>query len=370
MLRLRLLLVGILTVAVPFATGVYAWKVTREKRAQAFRLELALAKERFAREAVGVRMLSDDAYTTGVAALLRGYAATLDEIERRHPEQSGVVAAGATTTAAAVTEVRTATLALAQAPGEAPAQTPTQAQAPTATQRPAQAQAEQNALAQGLLARVRQDSYRPLYSASDKSFRFDILAITPETMSGEPRLKVLFATWGAFGPVTYGGIEGVFRGASPTPGHSSPTSPSLRNSVTPNGHGTTTPSARPAPPAIAKLVGESQPPNLVFDAAAFAPELPSGLALGYYDLPLCPREASELQLTFGLDITAAAGQLVPMRLVFPHIAIADAWKVADGARWQGEERVISDREVEATGGPKRRRATPKPAAAQTFIFRE
>lgn len=173
-----------------------------------------------------------------------------------------------------------------------------------------------------LFDRMRAGQYRPLYSAVDNTFRFDIYDIRPAKVAGESRIQVSFIHWGAFGEVSYSLIEGKFGGAAAKQG---------------------------APIAIPKLVGEGQPPSLQIAPQRWVREFIPGVEIGYYDFPLMPATATDITLRFSFDIRTVGGSNVPVNLRFPPIPIPAAWKVGNEEQWAAQEQYATEDELRAEG---------------------
>lgn len=171
--------------------------------------------------------------------------------------------------------------------------------------------------------RMRTGQYRPIYTAADKTFRFDIYDISPAKLSGEERVKISYVHWGAFGPMTYKSIIGNIQAAQ----------------------------KEGKPVEIPQIVGDG-PPSLQVEAERWVNEFIPGVEVGYYDLPLFPSEAQTLELSFMFGVRTIGGTDVPVSVSFPGIPIAESWKLKAGEAWQAQERFADEDELRAAGAKK------------------
>ena len=183
-------------------------------------------------------------------------------------------------------------------------------------------------LTQRAFQTLRTGQYRPLYSAVDGAFRFDILSIERAEVGGQPRVKLSFAHWGAFGDIEYGSIEGQFQAP---------------------------PAEAAEARAIPQLVAEDQGPSLQVSPERWLREFVPGVTLGFYDLPLLPASATELSLRFDLALTTSAGTKIPATLSFPKIPIDSSWKSGGDSDWHTQERFKTAKELQAAGAAQQSR---------------
>lgn len=262
--------------------------------AQAYELELNAQKTDFLRRSVGLRLLGTEAYRAEVGEALTSYFNKINDLSKKFPGHMDV-------------DREAKRLDNDLKNGRVKDDQKLQRE-------------ERIAIAKDLYERMRTGQYRPLYTAADKTFRFDIYDIGPAKVNGEDRIKLSFVHWGAFGDVSYNLIEGNIR-APVTPG-----------SV-----------------AIPKIVGSGQPPSLQLEPDRWVKELIPGLSVGYYDLPMFPREATAVQLVFDFGVRTQGGSDIPVHLDFGDIAIPDSWKLPEGKKWEAEVQTASDEELEAAG---------------------
>ena len=66
--------------------------------------------------------------------------------------------------------------------------------------------------------------------------------------------------------------------------------------------------------------------------------------IGYYDLPLFPKSATAVDLSFDFSIRTVGGTPLEAHIDFDEVPISDSWKVQEGEDWAGNERIVADEE--------------------------
>ena len=178
--------------------------------------------------------------------------------------------------------------------------------------------------------RMTDGQYRPLYTKSDKGFRFDIYDISPAKVAGEHKVKVSFLHWGPFSQ-------------DHRPGSNSPIRyKSIIGNITAE-------QAKGKPAEVPQIVGEAQPPSLQIGPERWVAEFPPGIEVGYYDLPQFPQVAKSIQMEFLFGVRTIGGSELLSNIAFAPFEIPDAWKVPEGQAWEAQERFASDEELQAAG---------------------
>jgi hypothetical protein len=267
-------------------------------RKQSYELALSELKHDFQRQATGLHQLSPEAYRKEVGILLTRYFSELGKLARDYPEQYQVnreIALGEA-------EVARGRLSEEQKA----------------------ARDERIRLTLDLFDKMRSGHYQPIYTATDKGFRFDVYDITTATIDGADRVKIAYVHWGAFGPVEYKSIKGTMQTATAE----------LAKSKKPSAE-------------IPQIVGEQQPPSLQIDPVRWVSEFIPGVEIGYYDLPKFPHQATSVQLGFDFGIRTVGGSEVVASLQFPAVPILDTWKLPSGESWGAEELLVDEAELKA-----------------------
>lgn len=161
-----------------------------------------------------------------------------------------------------------------------------------------------------LYAQMESGHYKPLFTAAEKGFRFDIVEIKAVQRGPRKEIRLAYVHWGPYGVrsagqealVSYTGIRGEF---------------------------TALPGKRPAA-AIPHF--ESDPgheaPHLQINPERWVREFPPGVEIGYYSLNAMRAAAASLKLTFDFGWRNLGGSEVPLRIVFDAIPIQEQWRTA------------------------------------------
>jgi hypothetical protein len=281
---------------VVLVAGYYLNVYYQKNREYAYKLELAELKRRFVTQSVGLRLLDEETYRREVGSSLTDYFHKLDELQKKYPDQFDL-------------ERKKKDVERDFAEGRL-------------KKDQKQARDERIALSLELFDKMRQGQYRPLYTAVDKTFRFDVYDIQPAPVAGEKRIKMSYVHWGAFGPVSYGAINGNIR----------------------------VPQVKGKEVAIPKMESDG-PPTLQVEPERWVAEFIPGVEIGYYDLPFFPNEATAVELAFDFTVQSPGGAPVSVHNVFPNIPVPDAWKMAPGEKWEAEVHTATEEELQAAGAP-------------------
>jgi hypothetical protein len=263
----------------------------------AYRVELMELKRRFITQSVGLRLLDEESYRREVGTALTEYFTKLDDLKKKFPEQFDL-------------ERKKKDVERDFAEGRL-------------KKDQKQARDERIALSLDLLDKMRQGQYRPIYTAVDKTFRFDIYDIQPAPVSGEKRIKMSYVHWGAFGSVSYGAIEGNIK----------------------------VPLVKGKEVAIPKMTSDG-PPTLQVEPERWVAEFIPGVEIGYYDMPFFPAEATAVELSFDFSITTPGSSSVLAHVVFPAMPVPDAWKLKPGEKWEADVQIATEEELQAAGAEK------------------
>ena len=279
------------------AGGVMGLNTYRESNREfSYKLELNKLQSAFERQSAGLHLLGPEKYQAEIGIHLERYFRDLRKLGKEYPEHQDFERE----------------FKYGEAKVEKGHMNPGQKQA----------RDERIQLTIDLMNKMRQGHYRPLFTGSNNGFRFDIHDIAPAKIDGQDAIKMSYIHWGAFGPVDYQMIEGIF----------------------------STPQVKGEPVEISKLEGAAQPPTLQVKPQRWVLEFMPGLEVGYYLLPRFPRQADGIKLRFDFSQRTIGGSRVPVTVEFPEMKIADAWKIEEGKEWKvDDERLVSDQELEELG---------------------
>lgn len=286
----------LVVLALIIAGGVMGLNTYREtNREFSYKLDLGKLQAAFERQSTGLHLLGPEKYQAEIGIHLERYFRDLRKLGKEYPEHQDFER-----------EFKYGEQKVAKGH-----MNPTQKTA----------RDERIQLTVDLMNKMRQGHYRPLHTTAHNGFRFDIHEMAPAKIDGQDAIKMSYIHWGAFGPVDYQMIEGVF----------------------------TTPQVEGEAVQISKLEGASQPPTLQVKPQRWVLEFMPGLEIGYYLLPRFPREAEGIKLRFDFSQRTIGGSRVPVTVEFPEMKIPESWKIQEGKTWKAEERFASDEEIEAHG---------------------
>lgn len=264
-------------------------------RALEYDKKLASLRTDFATTLASLQQLETEAYTKDIGTSLTKYFVALDELARAYPEQydpKRELARG-------VAEVARGRMNEAHKKDRD----------------------ERIQMTLAVFDKLKSGSYKPVFTAADKGFRFDITEAAPTKIEGEDGLKLSYMHLGVYGQVEYRNIEGNIQAAQ----------------------------VAGKPIEIPKIVAENQPPSLQVKGSDWVREFPPGIEFGYYELPLFPREATTVDLSFDFAIRTPGGTAVQVATKFPQLAIPESWKLAEGQKWDAEVQVADEETLQAAG---------------------
>ena len=288
-----LLILGILVSGAGFALKMYKDLNTE----QAYTLKVIDLQNQFQNQLAGLGQLAEDTYRREIGIALTSYFSQLNQLGKENPGLLDVER-----------ELRIGEEMLAKG---------------HMSEGQKLAREERIKWTLDLYQKMRVGQYRPLYTVADKTFRFDLYDIEPvDTDTRNPRIRLSYSHWNAFGPISYKMIEG-----------------NIRITQDPN-----------KPAEVPQIVGEGQPPTLQIKPTRWVKEFIPGVEVGYYELPLLPSNAEKIQLNFDFGLRTIGGTELVSHIAFPEIPVASSWKVPEGKEWQGQERFASDDEIVKAGG--------------------
>ena len=262
---------------------------------QAYSLELAELQGQYRGKSAGLVHLSNDEYTKEVGIHLSRYFRELGKLAKTFPDFYDIE--------------------------RERKYSETEVEAGHMTQAQKSARGERIDLTLNVMDKMRSGQYRPLYTAIDKGFRFDIWDIRPIKIGSEEALQISYAHWGAYGPVSYDMIIGNIRARQEAG----------------------------KPVEVPQIVGDGQPPYLQVNPGRWVREFVPGVEVGYYTLPKLPQKAEGLELNFQFSLRTVGGSNLHANIQFPEMTIPDAWKIGKDAKWNAKERYASDEELEELG---------------------
>jgi hypothetical protein len=299
----------IMALAVMGGMVAYGFKRTETaERARAYDKRLNELKREFLTQAKGLTFIEADAYKKEVGILLAQYFRGLEDLGKAYPEL--------------------------YAPDREKTKTAVEAKAGKLDAAKTQARDERVDMSLSLFEKMKAGQYRPLFSAADKGFRFDIWDAQPVKSGNDEMVRFSYAHWGAFGPVSYKSISGEIKTAEQTKADADKKDAKAKVE---NGKKVLSEST--------SINADDQPPALQVDAERWVTEFVPGVEIGYYELPLFPGNAASVDLKFGFGLRTPGGSEVFAETAFNAMPIAAAWKAK--GEWGAEHRVIEKEVPEA-----------------------
>ncbi len=162
---------------------------------------------------------------------------------------------------------------------------------------------------------MREGRYKPLWSATDKGMRLDVLSSNVVMVMNKPQVRLQLVLWGAQREERSDGkVKKMVTSAS------FKTQWKLTDEK-------------------GKLIGEmngDDPAMKVDFPERFIAEFPPQMVLGHYDMDLVPSEVKKMEITFNVSSRAASGGDVAATYLWKLDVPAD-WRLGAGQTWEGAE---------------------------------
>ncbi len=171
---------------------------------------------------------------------------------------------------------------------------------------------------------IRENHYKPLWTATDRGMRMDILDDKIEMIGGEPTVVLPMVLWGAQREVRDDGkgIKTMLTSAS--------FSIDIRL-LDAKGR------------FFGGTNGAGDPAGKVDHPERFIPEFPAQTVLGKFHLPMVPSDVAKAEITFNVTTTPSHGAPVLASYKW-NLDVPAAWKLRPGEEWKGAE--VSERSAE------------------------
>lgn len=169
---------------------------------------------------------------------------------------------------------------------------------------------------------MREGRYRPVWSATDKGMRLDVLSSDVVMVMKKPQVRLQLVLWGAQREERSDGkVKKMVTSAS------FKTQWKLTDEK-------------------GKLVGEmngDDPAMKVDFPERFIAEFPPQMVLGHYDMDLVPSEVKKMEITFNVSSRASSGGDVAATYLWK-LDVPQGWRLGAGETWEGAE--VSERAEE------------------------
>lgn len=175
---------------------------------------------------------------------------------------------------------------------------------------------------------MRSGKYAPIWTATDKGMRLDVLSSDVVMVAGRPQVRLQLALWGAQRELKDDGkLKKMMTSASFS------TSWKLTDDT-------------------GKLLGEmtAGDPSMKIDfPERYIAQFPPQMVLGHYDLDLMPAAVTKMEMAFTVSSRAASGGSADATYSWKLDAVPSEWKLKDGEKWEGAvESERSEEEIDPT----------------------
>jgi hypothetical protein len=179
---------------------------------------------------------------------------------------------------------------------------------------------------------LRKGRYQPMWTATDKGMRLDVLSTDVVMVKGDPQVRFQLVLWGAQRELKEDGkVKRMVTSASFE-------------------------AAWKLTDAKNKLVGEmhgAEPAGKIDFPERYIPEFPPQMVLGHYDMDLVPNQVTKMEITFKVSSRAPSGGTAAASYVWP-VDVPSEWKLGANEQWKGateEER--SEEEIDPSKAGKK-----------------
>lgn len=161
--------------------------------------------------------------------------------------------------------------------------------------------------------RLREGKYSPVWTATDKGMRLDVMSSDVVMVMGKPQVRLQMALWGAQRMLKdEGKVRKMLTSAS-------------FNTVW------------KLTDAKGKLLGEMRggDPSMKVDfPERYIAQFPPQMVLGHYDLDLMPNEVAKMEMTISVSSRASSGGDATANYVWK-LDVPSEWKLGAGETWEG-----------------------------------
>ncbi len=171
---------------------------------------------------------------------------------------------------------------------------------------------------------MRSGKYAPLWTATDKGMRLDVLGGDVKMVGGRPVVRLETVLWGAQRGMRMDGQK--------------------KKMVTSASYSVEWNLADEKGKSYGKMTG-SDPAMKIDHPERVISWFPPQMVLGYYELDLLPAEVKNLETTFNISSHAASGGDAKATFVWKLEAPAE-WKLRPGEKWEGAQEMTAAEEEE------------------------
>jgi hypothetical protein len=160
---------------------------------------------------------------------------------------------------------------------------------------------------------LRKGRYNPVWTATDKGMRLDVVSSDVVMVQGQPQVRFLLALWGAQRELKDDG--------------------KVKKMMTSAGFE----ASWKLMDAKGKLFGEmrGQDPSSKIDyPERYIAEFPPQMVLGHYDMDLVPNEVAKMEIAFKVSSRSSSGGTAEANYLWK-LDVPSDWKLGAGMKWEG-----------------------------------
>ncbi len=164
-----------------------------------------------------------------------------------------------------------------------------------------------------LFEQMRTGRYKPLWTATDKGMRLDVVSADGVKVLGKPQVRLQLVLWGA-------------QRAERSDGK-------VKKMVTSAAFRTQWKLTDERGKLLGEMTGED--PSMKIDfPERFIAEFPPQMVLGHYDMDLVPNEVKKMEISFTVSSRAASGGDAAATYVWKP-EVPSEWRLGAGEKWEG-----------------------------------
>ena len=165
--------------------------------------------------------------------------------------------------------------------------------------------------------KFRQGTYNPVFTATDKGLRFDIVTADVKMVGGEPKIHMPIVLWGAQRELREDNNN-------------------LKKMVTSASFNVTWRLFDAKGKLYGEMSASGDPSNKIDHPERYIPEFPAQIVLGEYDIDLLPAEVARIEMEFNVSTHSPSGGDANATYTWK-LDTPSEWRLKEGETWRGAE---------------------------------
>jgi hypothetical protein len=179
-------------------------------------------------------------------------------------------------------------------------------------------------LTKNIFDQMRSGKYSPLWTATDKGMRLDVLTSDVKMVGGSPKVRMDVVLWGAQREAREDAV------GAPVP---TPRPPNFKRMATSASYDVQWKLVDAGGNMLGKM--SAGDPSMKIDyPERFIAEFPPQVVLGYYELDLFPAEVAKIETVFTISSRAPSGGEAVAKLTW-NLDTPAEWRLRAGEKWEG-----------------------------------